>query len=169
MYSQANVRAGKVLRPPVRALTSVIVVTEKVLREADGPVGRAALTAHFGWKGVRTGVRHESRSGEPVRSPKNTSAARNSFDPNEGRCSKNFGAKTKQNPTSHQTSTPILYHVKDEAKSDIASLRARTKHVLPYPSRGTFSSQMRGLCKFTLMPSSTPSSEDDVLSQQKKR
>ena len=38
MYSQANVRAGKVLRPPIRALPSVIVVTEKVMREADGPV-----------------------------------------------------------------------------------------------------------------------------------
>ena len=55
--------------------------------------------------------------------------------------------------------------VKDEAKSDIASLRAWTKHVLPYPSSGTFSSQMRGVCKFTLLPSSTPSSEDDVLSR----
>ena len=30
-------RAGKVLRPPIRALPSVIVDTEKVLREADGP------------------------------------------------------------------------------------------------------------------------------------
>ena len=38
MYSQANVRAGKVLRLPIRALPSVIVDTEKVLREADGPV-----------------------------------------------------------------------------------------------------------------------------------
>ena len=45
MYSQANVRAGNVLRPPIRALPSVIVDTEKVMREADGPVGRAALTA----------------------------------------------------------------------------------------------------------------------------
>ena len=38
MYSQANVRAGKVLRLPIRALPSVIVDTEKVLREADGSV-----------------------------------------------------------------------------------------------------------------------------------
>ena len=53
MYSQANVRAGKVLRPPIRALPSVIVDTEKVMREADGAGGRAALTAHFGWKGDR--------------------------------------------------------------------------------------------------------------------
>ena len=37
MYSQANVRAGNVLRPPIRVLPSVIVDTEKVLREADGP------------------------------------------------------------------------------------------------------------------------------------
>ena len=38
MYSQANVRARKVLRSPIRALPSVIMDTEKVLREADGPV-----------------------------------------------------------------------------------------------------------------------------------
>ena len=37
MYSQANVREESVLRPPTRALPSVIVDTEeKVLREADG-------------------------------------------------------------------------------------------------------------------------------------
>ena len=61
------------LRPPIQALPSVIVVTEKVMREADGPVGRAALTAHFGWKGDRPEVRLRSRSGEPVRSQKKTS------------------------------------------------------------------------------------------------
>ena len=72
MYSQANVLAGKVLRSPTRALPSVTVVTEKVMREADGHVGSASLTAHFGWKGVRPGVRLESRSAE--RSPKNISA-----------------------------------------------------------------------------------------------
>ena len=33
MYSQANVREESVLRPPTRALPSVIVDTEKVLRE----------------------------------------------------------------------------------------------------------------------------------------
>ena len=44
MYGQGNVRAGKVLRPPIRALSSVIVDTEKVLREADGPVDMSALT-----------------------------------------------------------------------------------------------------------------------------
>ena len=37
MYNQANVREESVLRPPTRALPSVIVDTEKVLREADGP------------------------------------------------------------------------------------------------------------------------------------
>ena len=36
MYGEANVRAGKLLWPPIRALPSVIVDTEKVLREADG-------------------------------------------------------------------------------------------------------------------------------------
>ena len=38
MYSQANVREESALRPPTRALPSVIVDTEKVLREADGSV-----------------------------------------------------------------------------------------------------------------------------------
>ena len=53
---------------------SVFVDTEKVLREGDGSheAGRGK-TAH-GWKGVRLQVRLESPSGEPVRSPKNTSA-----------------------------------------------------------------------------------------------
>ena len=37
MYSQANVRAGKCAAAPTRALPSVIVDTEKVSREADGP------------------------------------------------------------------------------------------------------------------------------------
>ena len=41
MYSQANVRVESVLRLPTRALPSVIVDTEKVLREADGPTKRA--------------------------------------------------------------------------------------------------------------------------------
>ena len=64
---------GKVLRLPIRALPSVIVVSEKVMREADGPVGRVALTAHFGWKGDCRGVHLESWTGEPVRNPKITS------------------------------------------------------------------------------------------------
>ena len=50
MYSQANVREGKVLRPPIRALPSVIVVTEKMMREADGPVEMSALTLPSGGK-----------------------------------------------------------------------------------------------------------------------
>ena len=54
MYSQANVREGKVLRPPIRALPSLIIVIEKVMREADGPVEMSALTAQKGWKGDRT-------------------------------------------------------------------------------------------------------------------
>ena len=46
MYSQANVRAGKWLRPLLRALPSVIVDTEKVLREADGSVKLVAVRPH---------------------------------------------------------------------------------------------------------------------------
>ena len=47
------------LRPPTRALPSVIVDTEKVLREADGPTKRAVPRPAIrgGWKGVRPGVR----------------------------------------------------------------------------------------------------------------
>ena len=46
MYSQANVRVESVLRPPARALPSVIVDTEKVLREADGSVKLVAVRPH---------------------------------------------------------------------------------------------------------------------------
>ena len=44
--SQTNVRAGKVLRTPIRALPSVIVDTEKVLREADGSVELVVVRPH---------------------------------------------------------------------------------------------------------------------------
>ena len=95
MHSQANAWAGKVVRPSIRALPSVIVVTEKVMREADGAVGRAALTAHFGWKGDRPGVHLESLTGELVRSPKITSAGTENIHldtgpPNARRRSKRF-------------------------------------------------------------------------------
>ena len=73
MYSKANVRAGKVLRHLLRALPSVIVDTEMVLREAVGSVEPVFGKTARGWKGVRPGVRLERRSGEPARSPKNTS------------------------------------------------------------------------------------------------
>ena len=46
MYSQANVSEESVLRPPIRALPSVIVVTEKVLREADGSVKLVVVRPH---------------------------------------------------------------------------------------------------------------------------
>ena len=64
MYSQANVRAGKWLRPPIRAFPSVIVDTEKVLREADGPMKRAVPRPAMrdGWNGVRPRMRLESRT-----------------------------------------------------------------------------------------------------------
>ena len=46
MYSQAYVREESVLRPPARALPSVIVDTEKVLREADGSVKLVVVRPH---------------------------------------------------------------------------------------------------------------------------
>ena len=49
MYSQANVRVESVLRPPTRALPSVIVDTEKVLREADGPTKARGPKASNAW------------------------------------------------------------------------------------------------------------------------
>ena len=58
-YSSArrrlNVQSGqrkgrKELRLPIRALPSVIVVTEKVMREADGLVEMSALTLSSGGK-----------------------------------------------------------------------------------------------------------------------
>ena len=46
------------LRPPTRALPSVIVDTGKVLREADGPEeSDFHEEVCLGWKGVRPGVR----------------------------------------------------------------------------------------------------------------
>ena len=74
MYSQANVRAGKYLRPPLRALPSVVVDTEKVLREADGSVKLVVVKTAHGWKGFRPGVRLKNRTVRAGRSPKNTSA-----------------------------------------------------------------------------------------------
>ena len=46
MYSQANVREESVLRPPARALPSVIVDAVKVLREADGSVKLVVVRPH---------------------------------------------------------------------------------------------------------------------------
>ena len=66
MYSQANVREESVLRPPTRALPSVIVDTEKVLREADGSVKLVAVRPHTDGKVFVPTVR-------AGRSPKNTS------------------------------------------------------------------------------------------------
>ena len=50
----------------------MIVDTEKVSREADGPVSNAG----YGWKGGRPWVRLKERTGEPTRSPKITSVTR---------------------------------------------------------------------------------------------
>ena len=49
MYSQANVRVESVLRPPTRALPSVTVDTEKVLRLADGPTKARGPEASNAW------------------------------------------------------------------------------------------------------------------------
>ena len=44
--TQANVRVGKCAAPPIRALPSVIVDNEKVLREADGSVELVVVRPH---------------------------------------------------------------------------------------------------------------------------
>ena len=69
MYSQANVRVGKWLRPLPRALPSVIVDTEKVLREADGSVKLVVVRPHTDGKGVRPGVRLKSLTVRAVEVP----------------------------------------------------------------------------------------------------
>ena len=81
MSSQANVRVERVLRSPTRALPSVIVDTEKVLREAMGPQKRAVPRPELrgGWKGVRPRVRLKNRTVRAGRSPKNTSAMSGNF------------------------------------------------------------------------------------------
>ena len=66
MYSQANVRAGKVLRPPIRALPSVILDTDKVLREADGPKATEESLLRVERWSPRNAPRKPD--GEPVRS-----------------------------------------------------------------------------------------------------
>ena len=55
LYSQANVKVESVLQPQTRALPSVIVDTEKVLREADGPVELSALTLPLAGKVLAPG------------------------------------------------------------------------------------------------------------------
>ena len=60
MYSQANVRAGKWPRPPPRALPSVIVDTEKVLREADGSVKLVVVRPHTDGKVIAPGCASKS-------------------------------------------------------------------------------------------------------------
>ena len=62
MYSQANVREESVLRPPTRALPSVIVDTEKVLRGADGSVKLVVVRPHTDGKVFASGVRLKSRT-----------------------------------------------------------------------------------------------------------
>ena len=75
MYSQANVREESVLRPLTRALPSVIVDTEKVLREADGSVKLVVVRPHTDGKVFAPGC-----ASKP---PKNTSV----YPSKNGRCS----------------------------------------------------------------------------------
>ena len=60
MYSQANVREESVRRPPTRALPSVIVDTEKVLREADGSVKLVVVRPHADGKVFAPGCASKS-------------------------------------------------------------------------------------------------------------
>ena len=78
MYSQANVRVESVLRPPTRALPSVIVDTEKVLREADGPTKARDPDASNAWWVERCSPRGapQNRTVRAGRSPKNTSVTK---------------------------------------------------------------------------------------------
>ena len=62
MYSQANVREESVLRPPTRALPSVIVDTEKVLREPDGSVKLVVVRPHTNGKVFAPGCASKSRT-----------------------------------------------------------------------------------------------------------
>ena len=73
MCSQANVREESVLRLPVRALPSVIVDTEKVLREADGSVKLVVVRPRTDGKVFARGAPQKPDGDESVRSPKNTS------------------------------------------------------------------------------------------------
>ena len=73
--SQANVRVECVLRPPTRALPSVIVDPEKVLREADGPTEARGPEASNAWWVERCSPRGapQNRTVRAGKSPKNTS------------------------------------------------------------------------------------------------
>ena len=68
MNSQANVRVESVLRPSIRSLPSVIVDTEKVLREAArrNVIPQKSLLRVYG---VRPGVRFQGRAGEAGEEP----------------------------------------------------------------------------------------------------
>ena len=78
MYSQANVREESVLRPPTRALPSVIVDTEKVLREVDGPEESDFHPRRSLPRVERCSPRGapQNRTVRAGRSPKNTSVTR---------------------------------------------------------------------------------------------
>ena len=78
MYSQANERVESVLRPPTRALPSVIVDTEKVLREAEGPTKAHGPEASNAWWVERCSPRGapQNQTVRAGRSPKSTSGSK---------------------------------------------------------------------------------------------
>ena len=78
MYSQANVREESVLRPPTRALPSVIVDTEKVLREADGSVKLVVVRPHTDGKVFAPGCASKP-DGESREEPEEHKRLRPSF------------------------------------------------------------------------------------------
>ena len=69
MYSQAFLTAGESCGSLARAWPSVIVDTEKVLREADGPVDGSTKKLDLGGKVIALGA-SRYRASVPVRSPK---------------------------------------------------------------------------------------------------
>ena len=71
----------------------------------------------FGWKGVRPGVRVESRSDEQVRSPKNTSGIKKGFEGIHDRFQKDFRCRHDRRSASRWTSwhrkiSPIAHQLR---------------------------------------------------------
>ena len=79
MYSQANVRVGKCAAAPYPSVAVRDGGHWKGVAGSGWVRGAGRGKTARGWKGVRPGVRFDSRSGELVRSPKNTSAMSGNF------------------------------------------------------------------------------------------
>ena len=74
MHSQANVRAERCAAAPSSSAAVRDRGHWKAVAGSGWVRGAGRGETARGWKGVRSWVRLESWSGEPVRSPKNTSA-----------------------------------------------------------------------------------------------